>query len=122
MKNVTRKESGNGILVQAVGPIIDVRFPDGVLPSILTALYVELEDRKLVLEVAQHVGDDTARCVAMAPTEGVYRGMKVINTHAPISVPVGNATLGRMFNVLGEPIDDIEDNSKQRRGVPGRFV
>ena len=70
MKNVTKKESGNGILVQAVGPIIDVRFPDGVLPSILTALYVELEDRKLVLEVAQHVGDDTARCVAMAPTEG----------------------------------------------------
>ena len=117
MKNVTRKESGNGILVQAVGPIIDVRFPDGVLPSILTALYVELEDRKLVLEVAQHVGDDTARCVAMAPTEGVYRGMKVINTHAPISVPVGNATLGRMFNVLGEPIDDIEDNSKLEEAI-----
>ena len=117
MKNVTKKESGNGILVQAIGPIIDVRFPDGVLPSILTALYVELEDRKLVLEVAQHVGDDTARCVAMAPTEGVYRGMKVINTHAPISVPVGNATLGRMFNVLGEPIDDIEDNSKLEEAI-----
>lgn len=111
MKNVTNKQSSDGILVQAIGPIIDVRFPDGVLPSILTALVIKLDDRDLVLEVEQHIGDDTARCVAMAPTEGVYRGMKVINTNKPIEVPVGKVTLGRMFNVLGQPIDEVEDNS-----------
>ena len=111
MKNILNKEAENGTLVQAVGPIIDVRFLDGNLPSILTALYLMLDGKKLVLEVAQHMGDDTCRCIAMAPTDGVKRGMEVINTHRPIEVPVGEATLGRMFNVLGEPIDGIEDNA-----------
>ena len=111
MKNILNKEAEKGTLVQAVGPIIDVRFLDGNLPSILTALYLMLDGKKLVLEVAQHMGDDTCRCIAMAPTDGVKRGMEVINTHRPIEVPVGEATLGRMFNVLGEPIDGIEDNA-----------
>ena len=111
MKNILNKEAEKGTLVQAVGPIIDVRFLDGNLPSILTALYLMLDGKKLVLEVAQHMGDDTCRCIAMAPTDGVKRGMEVINTHHPIEVPVGEATLGRMFNVLGEPIDGIEDNA-----------
>ncbi|MCQ2794503.1 MAG: F0F1 ATP synthase subunit beta [Bacilli bacterium] len=95
-----------GKVVQAVGPIIDVKFDDGHLPSLLTALEIDNQHNKLVLEVAQHIGDDVVRAVAMGATEGVVRGMKVVDTGAPISVPVGEATLGRMFNVLGDPIDN----------------
>lgn len=95
-----------GIVVQAVGPIIDVRFVDSKLPNILTALVIPIkENEELVVEIEQYVGDDTARCVAMGPTEGIVRGMKAYNTHAPISVPVGEVTLGRVFNVLGKCID-----------------
>ncbi|HKL72958.1 MAG TPA: F0F1 ATP synthase subunit beta [Candidatus Onthovivens sp.] len=97
-----------GKVVQAVGPIIDVRFNEGSLPSLLTALKVKLTaEHFLVLEVHQHIGDDTVRCVAMGPTEGIVRGMDVINTNKFIEVPVGDITLGRMFNVLGEPIDEL---------------
>jgi len=112
MKNVINKKAHDGILVQAIGTVVDVRFPDGVLPELLTALVVTLNDKEIVLEVEQHVGDDTARCIAMSATEGLYRGMPVKNTNKPIEVPVGNATLGRMFNVLGEPIDDVKDNKE----------
>lgn len=110
MKNEQKLASGT--LVQAVGPIIDVRFTGKTLPSILTALKVKIGEEDLILEVEQHVGDDTARCVAMGPTDGVFRGMEVINTGAPIQVPVGEATLGRMFNVLGEPIDEMPKDQK----------
>ncbi len=97
-----------GKVVQAVGPVIDVRFPDKHLPALLTALRIKLKDGKtLTCEVMQHIGDDTVRSVAMGATEGVERGMEAIDTEAPISVPVGPCTLGRMFNVLGEPIDDL---------------
>ena len=97
-----------GKVVQAVGPIIDVRFENGRLPELLTALEIKLPNGDtLVSEVAQHIGDDTVRCVAMGSTEGVLRGLDVINTNAPISVPVGEKTLGRMFNVLGRPIDEL---------------
>jgi F-type H+/Na+-transporting ATPase subunit beta len=103
----TKKDYLVGTIVQAVGPVIDVRFEEGHLPSLLTALKVELPGGKeLTTEVLQHIGDDTVRSVSMGPTEGLVRGMKVINTETPISVPVGDMTLGRMFNVLGEPIDD----------------
>ena len=112
MNNKKAIESDNGSVVQAVGPIIDVRFKEGELPAILTALTVELEkDKILTLEIEQHIGDDTVRCVAMGPTEGIVRGMNVINTHSPILVPVGEKTLGRMFNVLGKPIDELEEDS-----------
>lgn len=95
-----------GIVIQAVGPIIDVRFMDSKLPNLLTALRIPLEGKEdLIVEIEQYVGDDTARCVAMGPTEGIVRGMKAFNTHAPISVPVGETTLGRVFNVLGKCID-----------------
>ena len=98
-----------GIVVQAVGPVIDVRFKDEHLPELLTALKVSLPDGKnLTLEVAQHIGDDIVRCIAMGPTEGITRGLEVVDTNAPISVPVGPETLGRMFNILGEPIDEKE--------------
>ena len=97
-----------GIIVQAVGPVIDVRFHDAHLPEILTALIIPLgEDKSLTVEVMQHIGDDVVRTVAMGPTDGLIRGMKVIDTGAPISVPVGEKTLGRMFNVLGRPIDGL---------------
>ncbi len=105
-------ELKNGKVVKAIGTIVDVRFLDSYLPDLLTALIIKLNGKDLYLEVEQHVGDDTARCVAMGPTEGIYRGMEVINTGKPIEVPVGEATLGRMFNVLGEPIDEIEDVSE----------
>ena len=97
-----------GKVVQAVGPVIDVRFPDKHLPALLTALKITLKDGKtLTCEVMQHIGDDTVRSVAMGATEGVERGMEAVDTEAPISVPVGPCTLGRMFNVLGDPIDDL---------------
>lgn len=108
-----------GSVVQAVGPIIDVRFKDEHLPELLTALLVKLPDNKtLTLEVAQHIGDDVVRCVAMGPTEGILRGLDVIDTGAPITVPVGEDTLGRMFNVLGEPIDGIKDNKTFEKRNP----
>ncbi|MEE3299206.1 MAG: F0F1 ATP synthase subunit beta [Candidatus Enteromonas sp.] len=97
-----------GIIVQAVGPVIDVRFHDAHLPEILTALIIPLgKDKSLTVEVMQHIGDDVVRTVAMGPTDGLIRGMKVVDTGAPISVPVGEKTLGRMFNVLGQPIDGL---------------
>ena len=96
-----------GIIVRCVGPVIDVAFKDKTLPKILTALKVDLgENKSLTLEVMQHIGDDVVRSVAMGPTDGLKRGMEVINTNAPISVPVGDCTLGRIFNVLGDPIDE----------------
>ena len=95
-----------GEIVQAIGPVIDVRFEEKHLPEILTALHIPLPDgKRLVVEVMQHVGDDVVRCVAMGATDGIVRGMQAINTESPITVPVGKATLGRMFNVLGESID-----------------
>ena len=105
-----------GKVVQAVGPIIDVRFENGRLPELLTALEIKLPNGDtLVSEVAQHIGDDTVRCVAMGATEGVLRGLDVINTNAPISVPVGEKTLGRMFNVLGQPIDELPFDSDVKK-------
>ncbi|MBP5694868.1 MAG: F0F1 ATP synthase subunit beta [Bacilli bacterium] len=115
------KQLKTGKIVKAIGTIVDVRFLDSSLPDLLTALIVKLNGKDLYLEVEQHVGDDTARCVAMGPTDGLYRGMEVINTEKPIEVPVGEATLGRMFNVLGEPIDEIDDvediNKSQRMPI-----
>ena len=99
-----------GVVVQAVGPIIDVRFNEDKLPELLTALLVKLPDGKvLTLEVEQHIGDDIVRTVAMGATEGIARGLEVIDTGNTITVPVGEKTLGRMFNVLGDPIDELEE-------------
>ncbi len=106
-----RSEALSGVVVEAVGPVIDVRFLDKHLPSLLTALKIEMKGGKaLVVEVMQHIGDDIVRTVAMGPTEGIERGMKVLDTGSPITVPVGAKTLGRMFNVLGEPIDGLGDD------------
>ncbi|MBL6466091.1 F0F1 ATP synthase subunit beta [Peptostreptococcus stomatis] len=96
-----------GKIVQIVGAVLDIRFEDEKnLPNLLNALEIKLENgNKIVAEVAQHIGNDTVRCIAMSATDGLVRGMEAVDTGAPISVPVGNETLGRVFNVLGEAID-----------------
>ena len=106
-----------GRVVQIQGPVIDVKFDDNHMPELLTAIKVALgNDKYLTIEVAQHIGDDVVRCISMGPTEGLIRGMEAVDTGAPISVPVGEATLGRMFNVLGEEIDEqgkVPENTKR---------
>ncbi len=97
-----------GIITKIIGVVIDVSFTDGYIPTIYEALEVEGAPQKLVLEVQQQLGDGVVRTIAMNPVDGVKRGLKVIATGAPISVPVGQGVLGRMFNVLGDPIDDRE--------------
>ena len=100
-------ELNTGKLTQIIGAVLDIKFPEGKLPEINDAIRVPLNNGgKLIVEVAQHLGDDTVRCIAMGPTDGLVRGMEAEATGGPISVPVGEATLGRMFNVLGEPIDE----------------
>ncbi|MCR4568466.1 MAG: F0F1 ATP synthase subunit beta [Pseudobutyrivibrio sp.] len=96
-----------GKITQIIGAVLDVSFADSELPEINDALEIKRAGgERLVVEVAQHLGDDTVRCIAMGPTDGLVRGMDVVATGAPITVPVGEATLGRIFNVLGEPIDE----------------
>lgn len=97
-----------GKICQVIGPVVDIQFSNQSMPAILNAIHIPLEnDSKLVVEVAQHIGDDIVRCIAMASTDGLVRGMSAIDTGAPITVPVGHAVLGRMFNVLGQPIDEL---------------
>jgi len=98
-----------GEVVQVIGPVVDVRFKPEELPEILSALIIEdpQHGRTLTCEATQHIGDDIVRCVAMASTDGIYRGMEAQDTGGPITVPVGRATLGRLFNVLGQPVDNM---------------
>jgi F-type H+-transporting ATPase subunit beta len=99
-------QGSKGRVVQVMGPVVDVEFQAGGLPEIYYAVEIPRDGDKLVVEVQQHLGNDWVRCVAMDATDGLRRGMEAINTGAPISVPVGTATLGRIFNVLGQPIDN----------------
>ena len=100
-------EKNIGKITQIIGAVLDVKFADGNLPEINEAIDITRGNgEKLVVEVAQHLGDDTVRCIAMGPTDGLIRGMEAVATGAPISVPVGENTLGRIFNVLGEAIDE----------------
>ena len=106
-----------------MGPVVDVRFNEGELPEILNALTVPIGDRTLTVEVAQHIGDNVARCIAMSSTDGLQRSSPVTDTGAPISVPVGKETLGRIFNVLGEAVDniptpDVEERWSIHRSAP----
>ncbi len=100
-------EQNRGKITQVISAVLDIKFPEGKLPEINDAIEIPLEDgQKLVVEVAQHLGDDTVKCIAMGPTDGLMRGMEAIATGGPITVPVGENTLGRIFNVLGEAIDN----------------
>ncbi|MDK2905703.1 MAG: F-type H+/Na+-transporting ATPase subunit beta [Eubacteriaceae bacterium] len=94
-----------GKVVQVIGPVVDIKFEKNQLPKLNNAIDIKINEMKLVVEVAQQLGDDIVRCIAMDSTDGLVRGQEAFNTGAPIQVPVGKATLGRMFNVLGEPID-----------------
>ena len=113
-----------GIVTQVMGPVVDVKFEDGQLPDIYDALHVQVdatehsEERRLALEVALHLGDNSVRTIAMASTDGVKRGMAVESTGGPITVPVGEATLGRVFNVLGEAIDERENVPAENEHAP----
>lgn len=110
-----------GIVKRIIGPVIDIQFEDSEMPQLLDAIKIKMEDHVVVAEVAQHVGDSTVRCIALSSTDGMKRGLKAINTGAPIEVPVGNDVLGRLFNVLGEPIDGLpapEDAPKKPIHLP----
>src|SRR6266540_6243358 len=114
----------NGRVVQIIGPVIDVEFPEGHLPAIYNAVTVKDEGKAtgvpidIVTEVAQHLGENRVRCVSMKPTEGMVRGMKALDTGAPISVPVGDETLGRILDVVGEPVDGLGPvNAKERWSI-----
>ena len=97
--------NAKGKITQVIGAVVDVQF-DNHLPEILNALTTDNNGKKLVLEVAQHLGENTVRTIAMDASEGLVRGQEVVDTDGPISVPVGNATLGRILNVVGEPVDE----------------
>lgn len=107
-----------GIIVQISGSVIDVKFEAGKLPKMREALIVEVGNKKRVMEVAQHIGDGTVRCIMLAPSEGMYRGMEVTATGECITVPVGECTLGRMFNVFGDPIDGKGEIDKSNERWP----
>lgn len=96
-----------GKVIQIIGPVLDIRFAEGELPALLNAIEVTHGDRTITVEVAQHIGDNVVRCIAMSGTDGLVRGIDAIDTGAPIRVPVGKETLGRIFNLLGEPVDNL---------------
>ena len=100
------QEKNIGSVVQIIGPVLDIRFPAGHLPDLLNAIEIERDGGKLVCEVAQQLGDDVVRCIAMSSTDGMVRGMEAVDTGSPIKGPVGNETLGRGFNLLGRAIDN----------------
>ena len=120
-----QKQAKNiGHIVQVIGPVLDVEFPDGELPAIYNAVIIEDEGKatgvaiNVVTEVAQHLGENRVRCISMKPTDGMVRGMKATDTGAPITVPVGDATLGRIMNVIGEPVDERGPiDSKERWSI-----
>ena len=95
-----------GTVIQVMGPVLDIRFSEENLPELLSAIEVPNGDKTIVAEVAQHIGDNVVRCIAMSSTDGLQRGAEAMNTGAAISVPVGDACLGRVFNLLGQPIDN----------------
>lgn len=109
------KPQNIGTVVQVIGPVLDIKFESGQLPELLNAITIEHEGRKMTAEVAQHIGDNVVRCVAMSATDGLVRGIQAVDTGGPISVPVGNATLGRIFNLLGEPVDNLPAPETEER-------
>ena len=104
-----------GTVIQVVGPVLDIRFPEDSLPQLLSAIEVKQGDRVVVAEVAQHIGDNVVRCIAMSSTDGLQRGIEAVDTGSAITVPVGEECLGRVFNLLGQPIDNKEAPKAQER-------
>src|SRR5437764_13541174 len=116
------KEGGTGRVVRVIGPVVDVEFAPDEMPEIYFALHVDRtlgdDTRTLTLEVAQHIGDNMVRAISMQPTDGLVRGAPVEDTGAAISVPVGDATLGHVFNVLGQPLDVAADTPEIKERWP----
>ena len=106
-----------GTIAQVIGPVVDVDFNEGEIPPVLQALEIERKEGKLVLEVAQHLGENRVRTIAMDSTDGLVRGTEVTDTGAPISMPVGDDIRGRLFNIIGETIDGIEP-PKTEKNIP----
>ena len=106
-ENTDNKTTNKGVVAQVIGPVVDVRFPAGQLPAIFNELNTKIGNKTLTVEVAQHIGGNTARCIAMESTDGLRRGEIVEDLGKPITVPVGKQTLGRIFNVLGDPVDEM---------------
>ncbi len=104
-----------GKVVQVIGPVIDIRFNEGTVPEILNAIHIPLGGGKIVAEVLLHLGDRIVRCIALSATDGLSRGVDAIDTGGPVTVPVGKATLGRMFNVSGDPIDGKGPENAEKR-------
>ena len=105
-----------GKIIQVLGPVVDVEFENQELPAIRDALEVQNGDKKCVMEVAQHIGNDTVRCIMLASSEGLCRDMEVTATGSGIKTPVGEKTLGRLFNVLGEAVDGKEQQMRRKSG------
>ncbi len=118
MATATKVKTKNGTITQVIGVVVDVEFDKAHLPAILDALEVKTGNRTLVLEVAQHLSETSVRSIALASTDGLVRGDEVIATGGPIAVPVGDATSGRMFNVVGEPIDGVTKNNDFKEKAP----
>ena len=109
-------EKNIGKITQVISAVLDIKFPQGGLPEINDAIEITTKDGGvLTVEVAQHLGDDTVRCIALGPTDGLVRGMDAVATGGPIMVPVGEQTLGRIFNVLGQPIDNKEAPKTEKK-------
>ena len=113
----------NGIVRRVIGPVVDVQFPSGKMPDIYNAIEVQLDGRKVVMEAVQHIGENSVRCISLFSTDGMSRGCAAVDTGSPVKMPVGEATLGRMFNVIGEPIDEkgpvnAEEYMPIHRGAP----
>ena len=104
-----------GTVVQVIGPVLDIRFPEEGLPQLLSAIEVKQGERTIVAEVAQHIGDNVVRCIAMSSTDGLQRGVEAVDTGSSITVPVGEECLGRVFNLLGQPIDNKQAPDAQER-------
>ena len=98
--------NNKGTVIQVQGPVLDIRFADDQLPQLLNAIQIQNGENTIIAEVAQHIGDNVVRCIAMSSTDGLQRGVEAVDTGAPISVPVGEECLGRVFNLLGQPIDN----------------
>lgn len=115
MANSANSANNVGKVVQIIGPVLDIKFNKDNLPNLLNAIEIDDGEKKLVVEVAQHIGDDIVRCIAMSSTDGLKRGIDAVDTGSPITVPVGKETLGRIFNLLGEPVDNKEAPKNVKR-------
>ena len=113
-------EQNIGTVVQITGPVLDIKFAADALPKLLNAITIDNNGHVITVEVAQHIGQDTVRCIAMESTDGLMRGMKATDTGGPITVPVGDKNLGRIFNLLGQPVDNKP--AARGRGDAGRSI